>query len=414
MARSRQETERTETGAESRSGAPLRWGVALNLTAILLLGIGVGILQANAADLAMPTSSAALALFGAGAAGAVTGLTVRLILRSWIGVLKLLLSLAALLAWIVVTDVTYIVWIGLHPLAYLSEIDLWVKIGQLAIGCLSIVAAGLVGRRVHRPKPLARVYELIGRTPVEEAKASLHWNLMLGLGIALLLGVGTGTLQAYADRIAVPVPPLAVALLGAGVMGLLAGLTVICTLQGWTETVRMLVALLMLLAWMIATEITYADWMGLGQLEYLETADNWAELGQLAVGCMGAIVSGLGRRPIPVEMGPSLQPRREPARRPRKWPSATDRKTKVKKERRHRAPALPKLGLSILTRHPAPAEENGVKVISAAEERCPYCLDVVEKKDPRGIVVCEICGSPHHADCWEAGGGKCQVPHLIT
>jgi hypothetical protein len=414
MAKSRQETERVEAGTESRSGTPLRWSVALHLAVISLSGIGVGTLQAHAADLAIPASPTALTLFGAGVVGAVIGLIARLILRSWNGVLRFLLSLAALLAWIVMVDATYIVWVGIHPLAYLSEIEPWIKVGQLAIGCLSIVAASRVGRRAHRPTPLARVYGLIGRTPVEEARASLHWNLMLGLGIALLLGVGTGTLQAYADRIASPVPPLAVALVGAGIMGLLAGLTAICTLQGWTEMVKMLVALLMLLAWMIATEITYADWTGLRQLEYLETADNWAELGQLAIGCMGAIVSGLGRRAIPVEMGPSLHPRQEPAHRSKKRPSTSSRKARDKKERRHRAPALPKPGLSILARRPAPAEENGVKVISATEERCPYCLDVVEKKDPRGIVVCEICGSPHHADCWEAGGGKCQVPHLIT
>jgi hypothetical protein len=42
---------------------------------------------------------------------------------------------------------------------------------------------------------------------------------------------------------------------------------------------------------------------------------------------------------------------------------------------------------------------------------CPFCLEEVLPKDPRGRVVCDICGTPHHADCW-AISGKCEVPHL--
>ena len=50
--------------------------------------------------------------------------------------------------------------------------------------------------------------------------------------------------------------------------------------------------------------------------------------------------------------------------------------------------------------------------ISAFEEhRCPYCLDVVKRDDPRGTKECEVCHSLHHADCW-AITGMCQVPHL--
>jgi transposase len=44
---------------------------------------------------------------------------------------------------------------------------------------------------------------------------------------------------------------------------------------------------------------------------------------------------------------------------------------------------------------------------------CPYCLEEVKPNDPRGKVVCRICGTPHHADCW-AITGKCEVPHLQT
>ena len=76
---------------------------------------------------------------------------------------------------------------------------------------------------------------------------------------------------------------------------------------------------------------------------------------------------------------------------------------------------MPQLRLPIRTRRrPLPVRKSSeVRVIAKAEDRCPYCLDVIEKDDLRGVVVCEICGASHHADCWEAGG-KCQVPHLIT
>ncbi|MBN1266528.1 MAG: hypothetical protein JXA25_13610 [Anaerolineales bacterium] len=44
------------------------------------------------------------------------------------------------------------------------------------------------------------------------------------------------------------------------------------------------------------------------------------------------------------------------------------------------------------------------------EHRCPYCLDIVEKKDPRGVKICPVCHTWHHADCW-AVTGSCQIPH---
>ena len=56
---------------------------------------------------------------------------------------------------------------------------------------------------------------------------------------------------------------------------------------------------------------------------------------------------------------------------------------------------------------------DGLRVTSVIEERCPYCLDVIKRNDPRGVHTCEVCGTPHHADCWSITG-KCQVPHLNT
>jgi hypothetical protein len=388
--------------------------MVINLTIVLLAGFGIGVLQANARDLAFPAPPAALPLFGAGVVGALTGLVSRLVLRSWHRVLRFLLGFAVVVAWIVVFHATYIVWMRIPLPAYYTTTNLWILDGQLAIACLSILTASLVGRRVHRPAPLEPLYRLFRREPpAVERKAPLHWSLMLGVGAALLLGTGIGTLQANTDHLAVPVPPLAITLVGAAIMGLLAGVTALVTLQGWTEALRVQVALLILLVWLIAAESTYADWMGLRRLDYLANADNWAELGLLAVSCMGIIVSGLGRRPIPVDIAPAPQRRREPTPQPNRR-SGTARKTKIKQKEKRQPISLPKPKLSILKRRSEPVEENGVKVTGAAGERCPYCLEDIESNDPRGVVVCEICGSPHHADCWEAGGGMCQVPHLIT
>jgi len=47
------------------------------------------------------------------------------------------------------------------------------------------------------------------------------------------------------------------------------------------------------------------------------------------------------------------------------------------------------------------------------DHRCPYCLDVVTRNDPRGVKECEVCHTLHHGYCW-AITGVCQVPHLNT
>lgn len=58
----------------------------------------------------------------------------------------------------------------------------------------------------------------------------------------------------------------------------------------------------------------------------------------------------------------------------------------------------------------APWRRRRVQLLGTEAHRCPYCLEPVEHNDPRGVKVCAICHTRHHADCW-AVTGMCQVPH---
>jgi ribosomal protein L37AE/L43A len=51
-----------------------------------------------------------------------------------------------------------------------------------------------------------------------------------------------------------------------------------------------------------------------------------------------------------------------------------------------------------------------IHLTGAEKYKCPYCLQPIEARDPRGIVVCPICHTRHHKDCWDVTG-MCQVPH---
>jgi hypothetical protein len=55
-------------------------------------------------------------------------------------------------------------------------------------------------------------------------------------------------------------------------------------------------------------------------------------------------------------------------------------------------------------------DDDNVKLVGAEEHRCPFCLEEIDLNDPRGVKVCHICKTYHHADCWDVTG-MCQVPH---
>ena len=59
------------------------------------------------------------------------------------------------------------------------------------------------------------------------------------------------------------------------------------------------------------------------------------------------------------------------------------------------------------------AARRGIRFTGTEEARCPYCLEPVQPNDPRGSMVCPVCHTRHHADCW-AVTGVCQMPHLYV
>ena len=53
-------------------------------------------------------------------------------------------------------------------------------------------------------------------------------------------------------------------------------------------------------------------------------------------------------------------------------------------------------------------QQNDVKLMGEEEHVCPYCLEKVEKDNPK--VICPECGTWHHQDCWDLTG-TCGVAH---
>ncbi len=113
--------------------------------------------------------------------------------------------------------------------------------------------------------------------------------------------------------------------------------------------------------------------------------------------------------PSPVALEPAAQPAPpRPARRRSASPmSQALNRWRRRWERPPRRVSLPSLTGRIPRRR---LRHLGVRVGRLAEERCPYCLDLVLPGDARGIHRCEVCHTAHHADCW-AQTGTCQVLH---
>ncbi len=126
----------------------------------------------------------------------------------------------------------------------------------------------------------------------------------------------------------------------------------------------------------------------------------------------------------PISVAPAPRPRvraRRPSRRPSVRTSLANWSGRVKTSLVSLWPGRRLRGASLrqprqrIAAPPAPkrtrrSRRTAVYFSSVETHVCPYCLEEVTKKDPRGVQICKVCKTWHHRDCWEITG-VCQVPH---
>lgn len=271
--------------------------------------------------------------------------------------------------------------------------------------------------------------------------------------LGVLLGAALGYLQADPDLIAGWLPFAAAAdvvtLLGMMLLGVISAVILNWWLSGTTKVLRFMLALLTVLIAVISHEIMRGLLLRIGLRESLLSFSDLLEGAEILVGALGALIGiRLGRRTllsdaeVAAEAGHSTPQRRngrttsttsrarsqrQPAQRQRQQRPET--RTTTSERRQIMVEPLGSAatagGLSIQPSRPSPAKPVrksrpkrrglGRRVHLGRQETsvCPYCLEQVLPRDPRGRVVCRICHTAHHGDCW-AITGKCEVPHLQT
>ncbi len=221
-------------------------------------------------------------------------------------------------------------------------------------------------------------------------------------------------------------------------LGLIAGLGVRTVLrnQGWFVRGMAAAALVVVGLGVLGY---FTDWqVGIGPLEFGRTNVDWLDLTQMVIAIDTAwitlrawqsstagTVDSASRsvsRPIrrrTTQASGTSAPRVQLPRGWAVWPKPKVRTNAVSRSRAaSRPPVLtfqkaqpppvrPKRRSGLFRRRPQ------VQLAVTEEHRCPYCLDLVKRTDPRGVRECDVCHTLHHADCW-AITGVCQVPHLNT
>lgn len=263
-------------------------------------------------------------------------------------------------------------------------------------------------------------------------------SLKLSMPATILVAIAFGFLRRANQTLL----PVTLDFATAAAVGITAGLTTRWSLKGRAGLLHLLAAVAVTISGLIILGIVTWQQAGIKMLITRSDAD-WNALGQVIVGaCSAWFALRAWRRSVQLS---NLPPEQIPPRI-----VAQPRFTRPRRRRGRIAPAnhFPSLGRASFSglsrmivlprwrvphitlphwraphltlpnwrvphinfRNPFQGNESAIKVNGVTEERCPYCLDQIVKNDPRGVRVCPICHTPHHADCW-AMTGNCQIPH---
>ncbi len=209
--------------------------------------------------------------------------------------------------------------------------------------------------------------------------------------------VAAGGLLALLYAVSPTLMPPTLSLLAAVVLGLASGFLSRWLLAGWRRALQFSAS-----GAALAVALVFMNWLtgGLAGVRFAGRAGPaWSGLVLLALGFAASWLALRAWQGPVAAPGPARAPRvhrRVTRRGPRlalRLPAPLTWPARIERARRRRRAAVTLLG--------------------EVEHRCPYCLEIVERRDRRGVVVCPECRSQHHADCW-AVTGMCQVPHQHT
>ena len=217
-------------------------------------------------------------------------------------------------------------------------------------------------------------------------------------------------------------------------LGMIAALSARVLLRNYTRALRLFSALVALLSGLLIIGIITRGAMGVNLTEH-SSSPNWAGLMQVFGSSLVTwLMLQVWTKPFRLKENGSSDNKKIKSKNPRQswpairmsvsfpnikgigkhlgkysWPSQwrSNHESVPEQQLRSKKSALKHLS----KKHQLNRSLEPVKLVGIEEHNCPFCLEPVIKKDPRGLKICSSCKTWHHADCWDMTG-ECQVPHL--
>jgi hypothetical protein len=205
------------------------------------------------------------------------------------------------------------------------------------------------------------------------------------------------------------VDPLLYNLAAAGAAGGLLGFSSRAVYAKRTIGLRFFAALASLVFCLLLMGWFTRGFVGISPSELPRREPDGAALAQIAAGAALAGLSLAARKPQP-RTGVALYPGGAEAGDPAQAGAVRLSSAQPNPPVVVRTPVMERVRTGIRGWRKRPHKEE-VRFVGAEEHRCPYCLQPIVDKDPRGVVTCPVCHTRHHKDCW-AITGMCQIPHL--